>query len=75
LGSFIADFYCAEAGLVIEADGGVHEDRTERDAARDAHLAAAGVLVLRFTNEEILHCPRRVLLAVLCAAVPRIGGG
>ena len=37
--------------LVIEADGPFHDP--ERDAVRDAWLAAKGVRVLRFPNTEI----------------------
>jgi very-short-patch-repair endonuclease len=29
IGPFIADFYCAEVGLVVELDGGMHDDRTD----------------------------------------------
>ena len=37
--------------LVIEADGPFHDP--ERDAVRDAWLAAKGFRVLRFPNTEI----------------------
>jgi very-short-patch-repair endonuclease len=75
LGPFIADFFCAEAALVVEADGAVHLGRHERDAARDAWLEAAGVAVVRFSNDEILGHPRRVSLALLRAASSRLNRG
>lgn len=33
---FVADFYCAEAKLVVEIDGEIHENQKERDALRTA---------------------------------------
>jgi very-short-patch-repair endonuclease len=56
MGHFIADFYCDEAKLVIEVDGGVHLEKTqeERDAARDDAMSECGFGVLRFTNAEVL---------------------
>jgi very-short-patch-repair endonuclease len=54
LGSYIADFYCAAAKLIIELDGASHEGRVEYDAQRDAILRAEGYTILRFTNEQVL---------------------
>ena len=51
---FIVDFYCAEARLVIEVDGAVHEFTGERDQARQAQLEALGLRVTRFTNDEVM---------------------
>ena len=68
LGPFVADFYCREQQLVVEADGPIHEQRRERDAERDAWLAAQGMWVLHFTNEVIFEHPRRVCVAIVRAA-------
>jgi very-short-patch-repair endonuclease len=51
---FIADFYCNEIGLVIEIDGGIHEQQKDYDKLRDHIITAYGVKVIRFTNEEVL---------------------
>ncbi len=55
LGKYIADFYCAEAKLVIELDGSQHyEDRNmEKDEERTAFLEAYGLTVIRIPNNEI----------------------
>ena len=55
LGKYIADFYSAEAKLVIELDGSQHyEDcNTIKDAARTAFLEDYGLTVLRIPNNEI----------------------
>ena len=49
---FIVDFYCAEAALVIEVEGGVHE-RPNADAERRAMLEARGLRVLRVPVEAL----------------------
>ena len=51
---FIVDFFCREAGLVVEVDGGVHETTRAYDAERDTVISARGLRVLRFTNDEVL---------------------
>ena len=58
---FIVDFYCHAAGLVVETDGAVHEQRADYDAERDRVLSARGLRVLRVRNEEI----RRDMAGVL----------
>lgn len=56
LSLYIADFYCHEAKLVIEIDGGYHntKDMRELDKLRTAVFEDFGITVLRFTNEEAL---------------------
>jgi very-short-patch-repair endonuclease len=54
LGDYIADFYCSEARLVVEADGGQHDERHDYDAQRDAWLRQEGFRVVRFWNNDIL---------------------
>jgi lysyl-tRNA synthetase class 2 len=51
---YIVDFCCAEARLVVELDGGQHVEQREHDAARTEVLSAAGYLVLRFWNNDVL---------------------
>ena len=54
LGPFVADFYCHEVALVIEADGPIHLRRRERDGQRDRFMEACGIEVLRLSNAQIL---------------------
>src|SRR5690349_20859559 len=42
LDRYIADFYCAEAHLIVEVDGASHNGTVERDAVRDEWLALHG---------------------------------
>ncbi len=55
LGKFIADFYSAEAKLVIELDGSQHyeEIETQKDAERTAFLKAYDLRVIRIPNNEV----------------------
>jgi very-short-patch-repair endonuclease len=64
IGPFIVDFFCKEARLVIEADGAPHFPKPLRDRRRDAWLMAAGFVVLRLPNWQILHDPDRVLFQI-----------
>jgi very-short-patch-repair endonuclease len=52
LGPYIADFYCAEHRLIIEADGGGHGGPT--DQQRDSWLASRGFRTLRLWNRDLM---------------------
>ena len=64
LGPFIADFYCYEAALVVEADGPIHLRRRNRDRERDHFLLVCGIHVLRLTNAQILDDPQQTLAQI-----------
>jgi leucyl-tRNA synthetase len=51
---FIVDFYCAEAKLVIEIDGSIHDTSVEYDQQRTEILKSKGLHVLRISNDELL---------------------
>ena len=55
IGSYIVDFYIAEAKLVIELDGSQHYDPEGQvaDRIRDAYLNTLGFTVLRYSNADI----------------------
>lgn len=55
LGKYIADFYSAQAKLVIELDGSQHydEQNAQEDAERTAFLEEYGLTVIRIPNNEI----------------------
>ncbi len=61
---FIVDFYCNEAKLVIEIDGGVHLKQKTYDKNRSGILKELGLHVIRFTNEEIKNNLEMVLLRI-----------
>lgn len=53
--NFIVDFYCREAGLVIELDGSQHyeENGLARDRIRTEQLEHRNLRVIRVPNNEI----------------------
>ena len=53
--SFIADFYCSRAQLVIELDGAQHttEQGLLYDRERSSVFSQYGLEVLRFSNHEV----------------------
>jgi len=60
---FIADFYCAKADLIVELDGGIHNnpENKEWDINRTAELEKSGITVIRFTNEEVMNDTENVI--------------
>jgi cyclase len=52
---YIADFYCHRLKLVIEIDGSIHHlpDVQINDVQRQRDLEDLGLIVIRFTNEQI----------------------
>ena len=55
LGKYIADFYSAEAKLIIELDGSQHyeERNIQKDTERTVFLEGYGLTILRIPNNEI----------------------
>ena len=55
LGKYIADFYSAEAKLVIELDGSQHyeDGNILKDTDRTAFLESYGLTVIRIPNNEV----------------------
>ncbi len=67
IGLYIADFECYAANLVIELDGGQHQEQQCHDAERTKYLQASGYRVLRFWNNEVLAHTDAVLQTILNA--------
>ena len=60
---YIADFVCLEKRLIIECDGGQHNQNFE-DIERDFYLESQNFRILRFWNNEILENLEGVLLTI-----------
>jgi very-short-patch-repair endonuclease len=56
IGNYIVDFYCPARNLVIEVDGGQHyiEAGKAKDKGRGAYLEELGLVMLRFSDREVL---------------------
>ncbi|MDB5653226.1 MAG: hypothetical protein JWQ94_839 [Tardiphaga sp.] len=55
IGRYVVDFFCPAAHLVIELDGGHHNDEAtaEHDGVRQRWLEKEGYRIVRFWNSEI----------------------
>ena len=55
LGKYIADFYSAEAKMVIELDGSQHyePDNIQKDNERTEFLKGYGLKIIRIPNNEV----------------------
>ena len=51
---FIVDFYCHQAGLVIEVDGDIHDLQKEEDERRERVMSEMGLRVVRFGNDDVV---------------------
>ena len=56
IGSFIADFYCHQAKLVVELDGSQHctPEEMEYDQRRTEYLQLQGLTVMRLSNLDVM---------------------
>src|SRR5258706_5828086 len=55
IGPYIADFCCMRGGLVLEIDGGHHQEQQTLDEIRTQHLEEEGFRVLRIWNYDVLN--------------------
>jgi len=71
--NFIVDFYCPSPNLVIECDGSQHytDEGLEADQIRDQALSELGLVVLRFSNWQVLTETEAVLEQIYCVARQR----
>ena len=62
---YIVDFLCLDAKLVIEVDGGQHDENRAKDEVRTRFLEGFGLRVIRFWNNEVLGNLEGVLERIL----------
>jgi very-short-patch-repair endonuclease len=69
IGPYVVDFFCPDANLVLEVDGGGHAGDKEigRDLRRTRDLEARGLRVLRFWNTDVLQNLDGVLRTIVDA--------
>ncbi len=74
IGRYIVDFYCRQAALVIEVDGGQHgqPDAVEYDEIRTRWISQWGLTVMRISNKEVNQNFAAVCQAIDCAVQERI---
>ena len=71
IGPYFADFVCLQLRLVVELDGGQHNESggAFHDGVRSDVLAAHGFEVVRFWNDDVL----RDTATVVAAIAARVG--
>ena len=74
IGSYIVDFYCYRAKLVIELDGSQHCDPStiEYDRKRTEYLNQQGLYVLRLSNLDVTRQFRSVCETIDTAVRDRL---
>ena len=75
IGSYIVDFYCHQAKLVVELDGSQHCEGTgqQRDLKRTEYLESLGLKVIRFSNLDVLRNFDGVCTAIDLIVRERLG--
>ncbi len=61
---FIVDFCSDELKLIIEVDGGYHEEIEEKDYLRDNILEGMGYKLLHLTNHQIQNERETIILTI-----------
>jgi very-short-patch-repair endonuclease len=72
MGKYVADFYCPDAGLVIELDGEAHRERRDHDRRRDDWLQIQGVEVFRVPAWKVSKDVDRVIDAIMIVVERRM---
>jgi very-short-patch-repair endonuclease len=76
MGPYFADFCSHGAKLIVEADGGQHDEAAAYDAQRTRFLESEGYKVLRFWNNDILQNIDGVITTIaLQIPSPPVGEG
>ncbi|MCQ2196769.1 MAG: endonuclease domain-containing protein [Bacteroidaceae bacterium] len=60
---YIADFICLEKLLIVEVDGGYHQELEQKfhDEERTIRLESKGYKIIRYTNEQVLMDTEKVI--------------
>ena len=64
IGNYIVDFACFEKRIVVEVDGGQHQEEKGKDIERDKWLQSQGFQILRFWDDEVLKNIEGVLAVI-----------
>lgn len=68
IGPYIVDFACLDKKLIVEIDGGQHNEDTV-DKERDSWLTRDGYLILRFWNNDVFQNTNGVMETIREASV------
>ena len=68
IGRYIADFVCLDERLIVEVDGGQHDEQRRYDGMREQWLMSRGFRVVRFWNNDVMTNLEGVVQAILDVA-------
>lgn len=66
--SYVVDFFCYAANLIVELDGGIHQFQQKADSQRQSELESLGYRILRFPNQRVTDDFINVLIEILNTA-------
>ena len=71
IGPYVADFYCADAKMVVEIDGWGHSDPRQiaHDAGRDRYMYALGYAVVWYWAGDVMKDPDGIAQSIYDTAV------
>ena len=73
VGMYFVDFVCLDRKLIVELDGGQHQEQADYDNSRTQWLEYQGFRVIRFWNNDVLENTDGVKDAILMALQRHIG--
>ena len=73
VGRYVADFFCASAGVVVELDGRSHDGQASADAQRQLFLEQQGLTVIRISIDRLLQDLDGVVEGIAQACSPSPG--
>jgi very-short-patch-repair endonuclease len=67
VGRYIVDFFCGELNLIVELEGGIHDEtiQKEYDEARFEELESCGYKILRIKNDEVINNIENIIKKIL----------
>src|SRR5262249_5061503 len=65
IGPFVVDFFCLQAGLIVELDGRQHAFSQDSDHNRTFFLQQCGFEIQRFSNSTVFNDREKVCQSIL----------
>ena len=66
ISTYIVDFYCRSAKLIVELDGDQHGEAGQQqyEAIRTSELERMGLKILRFSNSDVNHAFEEICMQI-----------
>ena len=72
IGPYVADFYIAPCNVVVEVDGGYHQEPEQKgkDRRRDTYMRNKGIRIMRFRNDQVNRSAKACAQYILNQCLP-----